>query len=81
MEEHTTMRDFIDQMRECGEVIEHETPVAADYEASRMAHGTDKLLMFHNLEGKRGVMNLTATRKALSLALSISETEMVKRLS
>lgn len=75
------MRGFIDQMRECGEVIEYEDPVASDYEASRLAHGTDRLLMFHNLEGSRGVMNVTATRKALSLALSIPEEEMVKRLS
>ncbi|MCU0628991.1 MAG: UbiD family decarboxylase [Methanoregulaceae archaeon] len=75
------MRGFIDQMRECGEVIEYEDPVASDYEASRLAHGTDRLLMFHNLEGSRGVMNVTATRKALSLALSIPEKEMVRRLS
>ena len=81
MEEPGGMRGFISQMRECGEVIDYEGPVAADYEASRLAHGTDRLLVFHNLEGKRGVMNVTATRKALSLALAIPENEMVRRLS
>jgi UbiD family decarboxylase len=81
MEEPGGMRGFIDQMRECGEVIDYEGPVAADYEASRLAHGTDRLIVFHNLEGKRGVMNVTATRKALSLALAIPEHEMVRRLS
>jgi UbiD family decarboxylase len=81
MEETGGIRGFIDQMRECGEVIEYEDRVAAEYEACRLAHGTDRLLLFHNLEGKRGVMNVTATRKAFSLALNIPEKEMVRKLS
>lgn len=81
MEEPGGMRGFIDQMRECGEVIEYEEQVANEYEACRLAHGTDRLLLFHNLEGRRGVMNVTATRKAVSLALDIPEHEMVRRLS
>ncbi|HPH33977.1 MAG TPA: UbiD family decarboxylase [Methanoregulaceae archaeon] len=75
------MRGFIDQMRECGGVIDYENPVAADYEACRLAHGTDRLLFFHDLEGKRGVMNVTATRNALSQALNIPENDLVRRLS
>ncbi len=81
MEEPGGMRGFIDQMRECGEVIEYEEQVATEYEACRLAHGTDRLLLFHNLEGRQGVMNVTATRKAVSLALDIPEHEMVRRLS
>ncbi|HNY88684.1 MAG TPA: UbiD family decarboxylase [Methanoregulaceae archaeon] len=75
------MRGFIDQMRECGGVIDYEDPVAADYDACRLAHGTDRLLLFHDLEGKRGVMNVTATRNALSQALKIPENDLVRRLS
>jgi UbiD family decarboxylase len=81
MEERAGMRGFIDQMRECGGVIDYEDPVAADYDACRLAHGTDRLLLFHDLEGKRGVMNVTATRNALSQALNIPETDLVRRLS
>jgi len=81
MEEGDGLRGFIDQMRECGEVIDYEDPVAADYEACRVAHGTDRLLFFHNLEGKRGVMNVTATRNSLSLALNIPKKDLVQRLS
>ncbi len=81
MEERAGMRGFIDQMRECGGVIDYENPVAADYEACRLAHGTDRLLFFHDLEGKRGVMNVTATRNALSQALNIPENDLVRRLS
>ena len=81
MEERAGMRGFIDQMRECGGVIDYEDPVAADYDACRLAHGTDRLLFFHDLEGKRGVMNVTATRNALSQALNIPENDLVRRLS
>lgn len=81
MEERAGMRGFIDQMRECGGVIDYEDPVAADYDACRLAHGTDRLLLFHDLEGKRGVMNVTATRNALSQALKIPENDLVRRLS
>jgi UbiD family decarboxylase len=75
------MRGFIDRMRECGEFIDYEDPVAADFEAARLAHGTDRLLLFHDLDGKRGVMNVTATRNALSQALNIPEKDLVRRLS
>lgn len=81
MDDPDGMRAFIEKMRECGEVIDHEDQVAADFEAPRIAHGTDRLIVFHNLEGRKGVMNVTATRKALSLALAIPEKEMVRRLS
>jgi len=46
-----------------------------------MAAGTDKLLFFHNIGGHKAVMNLTASRAALSLALGIDEAKMVKTLA
>jgi UbiD family decarboxylase len=75
------MRDFIKRMKECGEVIDIDEPVDTVYDACRRAHKTDKLILFHHLSGARGVMNVTATRHALSLALNIPEVEMVQRLS
>ncbi|MDD1707450.1 MAG: UbiD family decarboxylase, partial [Methanoregulaceae archaeon] len=75
------MRNFIERMRECGEVIDIDEPTDVVYDTCRLAHETDKLLFFHHLSGSRGVMNVTATRHALSLALDISPDEMVRRLS
>jgi UbiD family decarboxylase len=75
------MREFIARMRESGQVIDVSHPVDTSYEACRMAHSTDKLLFFHQLGGSRGVMNVTASRKALSLALGIPVQDMVRRLS
>ena len=76
------MRDFILEMRNSGEVIDIEEPVTTDdYVAPKMAAGTDKLIFFHNMEGAKAVMNMTATRKSLSLALAIPEKDIVRTLS
>src|SRR5271157_1125203 len=76
-----TMREFIEKMREQGLVTDIEEPVSADMEAPKMAAGTDKLLFFHRIGGSRAVMNLTASRASLSLALGIDETKIVKTLA
>jgi UbiD family decarboxylase len=75
------MRKFISLMREQGEVTDIEHPVDIHFEAPKMAAQTDKLLFFHNAGGRQAVMNVTATRKALSLALGIEEKKIVKELS
>lgn len=75
------MREFIRLMRDSGEVIDVEEPVDIRFEAPKMASRTDKLLVFHNTGGMPAVMNVTASRKALSLALGIAENEIVKKLS
>src|SRR5512137_424530 len=75
------MREFIKKMREEGLVVDVDEPVSADIQAPKMAAGTDKLIFFHNIEGARAVMNLTASRRALSLALGIDEKKIVKTLA
>ncbi|MFA4877096.1 MAG: UbiD family decarboxylase [Methanoregula sp.] len=75
------MREFIEKMRKAGLVTEVKEPVSADMQAPKMAAGTDKLLFFHNVGGHRAVMNLTASRAALSLALGMNEADIVKTLA
>ncbi len=75
------MREFIELMREAGEVTDIDQPVDIRFEAPKMAAKTDKLLFFHNVAGDNAVMNVTATRTALSLALGIKESEIVHSLS
>jgi len=75
------MREFIEKMRDAGLVIDVEEAVSADMQAPKMAAQTDKLLLFHKIEGKRAVMNLTASRRALSVALGIDEKNLVKTLA
>jgi UbiD family decarboxylase len=77
-----SMREFIEQMRNEGRVIDVEEETSTDYDAPKIAAKTDKLVFFHRLDGnRRGVMNVTATRNALSLALGIEEKAMVKTLA
>ena len=75
------MREFIETMRKAGLVCEVKDEVSADMQAAKMAAGTDRLLFFHKIGGHRAVMNLTASRRALSLALGIDEKKMVKTLA
>jgi UbiD family decarboxylase len=75
------MREFIAKMREQGLVTDVEGPVSADMQAPKMAAGTEKLLFFHNIEGNQAVMNLTSSRRALSIALGIDEHKIVKTLA
>jgi len=76
------MRRFIEAMRKAGRVTDVKKAVAAgDMKAAKMAAGTDKLLFFHNIDGHRAVMNVTADRKALSLALGIVGKDLVKTLA
>jgi UbiD family decarboxylase len=75
------MREFIEAMRDLGEVADIEADTSLDYEAPKMAARTEKLLFFHRIGGARAVMNVTATRRALSVALGIEEREIVKRLA
>jgi anhydromevalonate phosphate decarboxylase len=75
------MRKFIETMREHGLVTDIEEPVSTDMQAAKMAAATDRLLFFHKISGSRAVMNLTASRSALSLALGIDEKKILPTLA
>ncbi|MFA5330744.1 MAG: UbiD family decarboxylase [Methanoregula sp.] len=75
------MREFIEKMRKEGLVIDIREPCAPDMAAAKIAAGSDKIVFFHNMNGARTVMNLTADRHALSCALGIDEKDLVKKLS
>lgn len=75
------MRDFIERMRKAGLVVDVKEDISPDMQAPKMAAGTDKLLFFHNIGGHRAVMNLTASRRSLSLALGVDEKQMVMTLA
>ena len=75
------MRDFIELMRKAGLVVDVKEDVSSDMQAPKMAAGTDKLLFFHSIGGHRAVMNLTASRRSLSLALGVNERQLVRNLA
>jgi len=75
------MREFIERMRGRGLVTDVDKPCSTDMEAAKMAAGTNKILFFRNLGGTRAVMNLTANRESLAVALGINEPEIVQTLA
>jgi len=75
------VREFIELMRERSAVIDVDEMPGGEFDAPKMASTTNSLLFFHNLPGGRGVMNVTASRNALSLALGVDEKEMGKQVS
>lgn len=75
------MREFIEKMRKAGLVVDVKEEVSVDMQAPKMAAGTDKLIFFHKISGHRAVMNLTASRASLSLALGIDEKKIVRTLA
>jgi UbiD family decarboxylase len=75
------MREFIETMRKNGHVVDVNEEVSVDLEAAKMAAGTDKILFFHKISGGRAVMNLTASRAALALALGLDEAKIVQTLA
>ncbi|ABN58062.1 MULTISPECIES: UbiD family decarboxylase [Methanoculleus] len=75
------MRNFIELMRQQGRVEEIESPCSTVYEAPRMASRTDKILFFHDLDGRRGVMNLLSDRRSLAAALGVEERDLVGHLA
>jgi UbiD family decarboxylase len=68
-------------MRAEGLVEEIRSPVTAEYAPAQMAAGTDRILLFHDIGGKRAVMNLTASRRTLALALGRDERTLVPSLA
>ncbi len=75
------MREFIEKMRVAGRLTEVSGPCSSEYEAPKRAAATDDLVFFEDLDGMRGVMNLTATRSALALALDIREESLLPTLA
>ncbi|MGD1004626.1 MAG: UbiD family decarboxylase [Methanoregulaceae archaeon] len=74
------MREFIETMRKHGLLIDVHEPCSPNMQTAKMAATTDKMLFFHNVNETRAVMNVTATRQALSLALGIGEHEILPKL-
>lgn len=75
------MRKFIEDMKKKGLVTEINDAVSSEYEAPKLSLKRPGMLLFNDLDGKNGVMNLLSTREALSVALSVPVSDLVSHLS
>lgn len=76
-----TYRDFIDQLRENGKLVEVPQPVSPRFEASRIAKKTKAPVLFHDISGSKVIMNLLGSRDELASMLGVPKEEIIKKLS
>jgi len=82
MRNDTTMRDYIERMREEGRATELAEPVSTVYDAPKRSAATDRMLLFNDLgNGWRGVMNLVSDRASIARALDLPADRVVATLA
>lgn len=76
-----SFRDFIDQLKENGKLVEIPQPVSPIFEASRIAKTTKAPVLFHDISGSKVIMNLLGSREELASMLGVPKEEIIKKLS
>ena len=76
-----SFRDFIDQLKENGKLVEIPQPVSPIFEASRIAKTTKAPVLFHDISGSKVIMNLLGSREELASMLGVPKDEIIKKLS
>lgn len=77
----STMRDFIEHLKKIGKLTEIQQPVSREFEAPFIARNTSGPILFHNIEGKKAIMNLLGSRDELATMLKVPRDQIIKRLS
>ncbi|OFV67892.1 MAG: UbiD family decarboxylase [Candidatus Syntrophoarchaeum caldarius] len=75
-----SFRAFLDELEECGELIEIDEPVSPELEACRIARKTDSPILFKDLSGKRACVNLIGSRNILSKVLGVKKEHIAAHL-
>jgi len=73
------MRDFIQRLRELGELEVVEEKISPILEAPRLAHGKGPML-FKRINGCRAIINLVGSRTILAQALGVDIKGLIKKL-
>jgi 4-hydroxybenzoate decarboxylase len=77
-----TFREFIEQQRNDGNLLEVDKTVSPIYDAPRMAITDKRCILFNDcIGGKRAVMNVMNSREALAKALGVSQDNIIARLT
>lgn len=76
-----SFRNFIDQLKENGKLVEILQPVSPRFEASRIAKTAKSPILFHDVSGSKVIMNLLGSRDELASMLGVTKEEIIKRLS
>lgn len=76
-----SFRNFIDQLKENGKLVEILQSVSPRFEASRIAKTAKSPILFHDVSGSKVIMNLLGSRDELASMLGVTKEEIIKRLS
>jgi len=76
-----SFRAFMDELGERGELIEIDETVSSELEACRIARKTDNPILFKDLSGRRGCVNLIGSRKILAGALGVKKAHIAGHLA
>ena len=76
-----SFRDFIDQLKENGKLVEIPQSVSPVFEASGIAKRVKAPVLFHDVSGSKVIMNLLGSRDELASMLGVPKEEIIKRLS
>jgi len=76
-----SFRDFIDQLKENGKLVEIPQSVSPVFEASGIAKRVKAPVLFHDVSGSKVIMNLLGSRDELASLLGVPKEEIIKRLS
>lgn len=75
------MREFIEQLRSNGKITEIRHAVSREFEAPRIAKNTQGPVLFHDIEGKKAIMNLLGTRDELASMFGVPRDKIIQKLS
>jgi len=75
------MREFIEQLRSSGKITDIRQSVSREFEAPRIAKTTQGPVLFHDVEGKKAIMNLLGTRDELAAMLGVPRDMIIQKLS
>ena len=74
-------RHFINQLRTSGKLVEITHPISPEFEAPRIAKQTGAPVLFHDVSGKKAIMNLLGSRDELAAMLDVPKEGIIQRLA
>ena len=81
MPDTMSYRDFIDQLKASGKLVEITNPVSPMFEAPKIAKETGAPVLFHDVDGNKAIMNLLGSREELASMLRVPKDGIIQKLS
>ncbi len=74
-------REFIDQLKKDGNLVEVSKPVSPIFEAPRMAYLDRRPILFHDCMGHKAAMNVLNSRESLAKSIGVTPDNIITKLT